>query len=442
VHRFAHGATGCRWRVVSDSGTGGSMEMVAAGFTFPTSLTFAEDGVAYVAEAGLPFGGAPPGGAVWQLTADGDRTLVANDLRPPVNGLAWHDGDLYLSEGGHPSRLSRLHRDGRQTVLLEGLPGPGNYHLNMAVVGPDQKLYFSQGAMTNLGIVGLDAYEVGWLQRLPHGHDVPGLDITLAGVDVTTPDPTTDGDTAQAVTGAFVPFGTPTRAGQQVRAELPATASVMRCNLDGTGLELVAWGLRNAYGLGFLPDGRLLAVDQGADDRGSRCVGNAPDMLFEVHSEAWYGWPDYIGGQPITEERFAPERGPHPTFVLAEHEKLPHPERALLEFPPHVAAVKFDLAPPGNGLEGSLLVALFGDEVPMTAPTGPRVGRGVALVDTTTWQLRPFVSGDPLHRPIDVRVHDGAIYILDFGEFEMTTDGIDAEPGTGCLWRIRISQEH
>ena len=27
---------------------------------------------------------------------------------------------------------------------------------------------------------------------------------------------------------------------------------------------LVAWGLRNAYGLGFLPDGTLLATDQGA----------------------------------------------------------------------------------------------------------------------------------------------------------------------------------
>jgi glucose/arabinose dehydrogenase len=59
---------------------------------------------------------------------------------------------MYLSEGGHPARLSRLHADGTQHVLVEGLPGPGNYHLNMAVVGPDGKLYFSQGAMTNLGI--------------------------------------------------------------------------------------------------------------------------------------------------------------------------------------------------------------------------------------------------------------------------------------------------
>lgn len=414
------------------------LELVGEGFTFPTSLTFDDAGTAYVAEAGLPFGGAPPGGTVWRLDAGGGRTQVVGGLRPPVNGLTWHDGWLYLSEGGHPSRLSRLRPDGELQVLLEGLPGPGNYHLNMAVVGPDAKVYFSQGAMTNLGIVGLDAYEVGWLRRLPHGHDIPGLDVTLAGVNVTTPDPTTGTPGAQAVTGAFVPFGTSTEAGQLVPAGLPATASVMRCNLDGSDLELVAWGLRNAYGLGFLPDGRLLAVDQGADDRGSRPIGNAPDLLYEVRPGAWYGWPDYVGGIPVTDTRFAAQRGPHPTFVLADHRRLPPPATALLEFPPHVAAVKFDLAPPGSRFEGSLFVALFGDEAPMTAPQGPRVGRGVALIDTATWQLRPLLSGDPLRRPIDVRMHDGALYIVDFGAFEMTDIGVDAEPGSGRLWRRRL----
>ncbi|WP_219418647.1 PQQ-dependent sugar dehydrogenase [Pseudonocardia nigra] len=347
------------------------MELVADRFTFPTGLTFDEQGVAYVAEAGLPFGGAPPGGTVWRLGPDGERTSVAHGLRPPVTGLTWHAGALYVSEGGHPARLSRVSLDGTRETLLEGLPGPGNYHLNMAVVGPDAKLYFSQGAMTNLGIVGLDAYEVGWLRRLPHGHDVPGFDVTLAGVNVTTPGPTGGTPDGEAVTGAFVPFGTPTEPGQRVPAGLPATAAVMRCNLDGTGLELVAWGLRNAYGLGFLPDGRLLATDQGSDDRGSRPIGDAPDLLFEVRAGCWYGWPDYVGGVPVTDERFRPERGPHPSFVLADHEALPPPQPALLAFPPHVAAVKFDLAPPGSALCGSLLVALFGDEAPMTAPRGP-----------------------------------------------------------------------
>ena len=215
----------------------------------------------------------------------------------------------------------------------------------------------------------------------------------------------------------------------------------MRCNADGSELELVAWGLRNAYGLGFLPDGRLLAVDQGADDRGSRPVGNAPDMLFEIRRGAWYGWPDFIGDVPITDPRFQPERGEQPTFLLANHDELPPPEKPLLRFPPHTAAVKFDVAPEGaSPWAGHLFVALFGDEVPMTAPSGPKVGRSVVRVDPSDWSLHPFVQ-DGLLRPIDVRFNPAGdeLYILDFGSFEMLDNGaVSAEAKSGKLWRCRL----
>jgi hypothetical protein len=170
---------------------------------------------------------------VWRLDADGERTLLAEDLRGPVNGLHLHGDALFVSEGGHPGRISRLSPDGNRTTVLDDLPGPGSYHTNMAVVGPDDKLYFSQGSLTNLGVVGLDAYAIGWLRRLPHGHDIAGYPVTLAGVNVTTPDPTSDDPQARATTGGFSPFGTPTKRGQQVAAGLPATAAVMRAISTG-----------------------------------------------------------------------------------------------------------------------------------------------------------------------------------------------------------------
>ncbi|MDP9314327.1 MAG: hypothetical protein M3R24_26180 [Chloroflexota bacterium] len=74
-------------------------------------------------------------------------------------------------------------------------------------------------------------------------------------------------------------------------------------------------------------------------------MGNGPDLLYEVKEGAWYGWPDFIGGDPITDAQYQPERGPAPSFVLANHTDLPPPEHALLRFPPHVAAVKFATAP-------------------------------------------------------------------------------------------------
>jgi glucose/arabinose dehydrogenase len=312
----------------------------------------------------------------------------------------------------------------------------------MAAVGPDGKLYFSQGAMTNTGIVGLDAHELGWLGRLPHAHDIPGYDLMLAGVNVETDDPTAAAPRVRTSTGAFSPFGNQTAAGQRIAGQVPATAAVMRCNPDGSDLELVAWGLRNAYGLLFLPDGRLLAVDQGADDRGSRPVGNVPDLLFEVKPGAWYGWPDFIGDVPITDDRYRPTRGPVPTFVLANHAELPPPERPLATFPPHAAATKLDLAPAGSPWAGQLFVALFGDEAPMTAPPGPRVGRGVARVDPSDWNVHPFLR-EPLNRPIDVRFDPTGewLYVVDFGEFEMSDRGVEAVPGTGRLWRLRPADD-
>jgi hypothetical protein len=72
------------------------LELVAAGFSFPTSLTFDEAGTIYIAESGLPFGGARPGGRIWALAPGSSRSLVAEGLRQPVNGLTIHDGGLYV----------------------------------------------------------------------------------------------------------------------------------------------------------------------------------------------------------------------------------------------------------------------------------------------------------------------------------------------------------
>jgi glucose/arabinose dehydrogenase len=382
---------------------------------------------------------------VWRVEHDGQRTLLLDSLRPPLNGLTFHRGSLYVSTGDGPGQIIRRGLDGSQRVIVDDLPGPGNYHVNEAVFGPDGKLYFSQGAMTNSGVVGLDAYELGWLRRLPHGHDIPGLEIELAGVNFETSNPLSKETAARALTGAFVPFCEATRRGQRVRAELPATAAVMRCNSDGSELELVAWGLRNAWGLGFLADGRLLATDQGADERGSRPIGNAPDLLYHVRAgEVWYGWPDFIGAIPVTDPRFAPEHGLAPSFVLANHNELPTPERPLLRFPPHVAPVKFDLAPPGAPRwAGQLIVACFGDEAPMTAPGGrPQAGRTIVRIDPSDWTLRNAFIDGPLKRPIDVRFSAAGdqLLILDFGHFEMRAGGgVEATPSSGKLWRLRLA---
>ncbi|MFI1354551.1 hypothetical protein ACH4TV_13350 [Streptomyces sp. NPDC020898] len=56
-----------------------SPTVVADGLDFPTSLAFDDDHGVYVAESGLPFGGAAPGGRIWYLGRDGaEHRLIAD----------------------------------------------------------------------------------------------------------------------------------------------------------------------------------------------------------------------------------------------------------------------------------------------------------------------------------------------------------------------------
>lgn len=414
------------------------MQAVAQNLNFPTSATTDDQGILYIAESGVPFNGAPSGGVISRVNPDGSLARLRDGLCYPVNGLVYHDGWLYISEGGYPGRISRVSPvSGEWQTVVDNLPGFGNYHTNMCALGPDGKLYFSQGAMTNSGVIGLDSHDIGWLRKVPHNHDIPGYDITLTGFNLETVHPEAE-DGRKVRTGAFVPFGTPTEPGQRIPGNVPCTSGIMRCNPDGSGLELVAWGLRNAYGLGFLPDGRLIATEQGSDDRGSRPIVNCPDLLYEIRQGAWYGWPDFIGGVPVTDARFRDGSGRVAGFLLANHDELPAPEMPLLEFELNSSAVKFAVVPGSIARwAGHLIVAMFGDEGALTGAAAG-IGRKLVRVDPSDWSVHA-TREMPFRRPIDVVFSPcgSACYVVDFGEFEITPEkGVAARAGTGALWKL------
>ncbi len=135
-----------------------------------------------------------------------------------------------------------------------------------------------------------------------------------------------------------------------------------------------------------------------------------------------------------------PARGPAPRAILANHDQLPPPQKPLLRFPVNAAATKLAMLDPHTAL-----VALFGDERPMTAPyqkDGKRVGRSVARIELleNSATLHPTGWG-PFHRPIDVALTpDGeSALVLDFGEFEMDAErGVVARAGSGAVWRVAL----
>lgn len=414
------------------------IEAVAANLTVPTTAIF--DGTdLLVAESGYSNAGQP---RVVRIRRDGtSEIVVSGGLNPPVTGLALREGLVYVS---HAGKVSVVQGNGLKDIVTDLLHG--DHHNNKIVFGPDGKIYMGQGTITNTGVVGVDNYLFGWLKERPQLHEVPCRDITLTGDNFETENPLTEADD-RATTGAYKPFGTPSKAGEVIRGNVKCGGSIVRFNPDGSGFELVAWGLRNPFGVQFDRGGQLWTTNHGADVRGSRNIFNDPDYLVRVEENAWYGFPEYYDGKPVTDARFnAPEK-PKPTFLWREH---PQRSDAFVTFASHTGANGLAFSPGGAfGYEGDAFVAAYGTFAPVT--TGVNLnpaGFGVLRVDMKTRDIQEFVKNDlpgpaylntqnGINRPTDVLFGpDASMYIVDWGASTLDTSGLKVVPGTGMVWRV------
>jgi len=443
------------------------IEPVMEGLNFPTGVTFDDQGRVYVVESGYSYGEVWAQPRLLRIIVNGAARVIARDGYAPWNGVTFYNGNFYVAEGGEAAggRVVRIAPDGTVTTLIDNLPSVGDHHTNGPVIGPDGYLYFGQGTATNSGIVGLDDYRFGWLRRFPKFHDIPGQDVVLAGVNYETNNPLSRprrlkwyqkllpflAPPRTVITGAYVPFGTPTGRGQIVRGEVPCTGAIMRIPLEGGTAELVAWGLRNPFGLAFSPDGRLFATENQFDVRGSRPVFGTGDLLWEIKPGTWYGWPDYFAGLPINNgNRFGAPGGPAPTFLLARHPG--RPPRPVAKFGVHASADGFDFCRErGFGHVGDAFVAEFGDMAPLTGKVEAPVGFRVVRVEPEGGIIHPFavnrgredapaskVGTGGLERPIAARFDPSgeALYVVDFGVMTTDSRGVHAVENTGVLWRI------
>ena len=70
------------------------------------------------------------------------------------------------------------------------------------------------------------------------------------------------------------------------------SATVLSLRPDGSGLRVVARGLRNPYGLAFQPGtGRLYASVNGEDELGTKADPEPAEMAVVIRQGAFYGWP-------------------------------------------------------------------------------------------------------------------------------------------------------
>jgi glucose/arabinose dehydrogenase len=453
------------------------VEVVMTDLNYPTSVEFDDRGNLYIAEAGFAYGDPVAPARILRVTPAGEIAIVAEQLGGPINDLLWHRGRLYVS---HFGKISALERDGTVRDLVTDLPVSFGHQNNQMSAGPDGKIYFGLGTVTNSGVVGLDnAYPFISLLLWPDIHDTPAKDIRLRGETFLTPQPNNvmarqgrlvslwsnlryamtslfnrNEERSMLVrTGAFQRFGE--SGARVVRGQVKANGTVLRMNPDGSGLEVYAWGLRNPYGVQWGPDGRLYVSENAYDERGSRPIANARDNIWVIQQDAWYGWPDYSSGIPVTDPQFHSERGPEPEFLMAEHPPVQQP---LLTRPKHAGVTKIDFSRnPRFGFEGQMFLGEFGAGVPITGTEKVSAGQQVARIDLATGEIQPFFRAKPSalgpegweyiataapKHPVEAHFSpDGsALYVVDIGALSPFLAGAGpfprAFPGTGVIWRI------
>ncbi|MEP2775639.1 MAG: DUF3347 domain-containing protein [Luteolibacter sp.] len=441
---------------------GYAVEVFLSDLTFPTSIEFDAEGDIYVAESGYTYGDGDATPRIIRYDKSGERKgEITEGLIGPINDLLWHEGKLFIS---HRGKISVREGDGIKD-LVTGLPSNGDHHNNQIVAGPDGKLYFGQGVVTNSGVVGTDNAKMGWLKDHPGLHDVPARDIKLTGETFTTDNPLAADGSESAVTAPFQSFGSGDIE-KNIAGETKASGTILRLNPDGTDLEVFAWGLRNPYGLSFAPDGTLFATENGFDVRGSRPIANDKEDLYKIEEGGWYGWPDFASGIPVTDAQFKPEGKPQAKFLMAEH---PEVKKTVATYPEHSAIAKMTISDGGAFAEkGKMFIAFFGHMAPMTGTVDKHGGHRVIMVDPGSFEATDFLaqkshghsdkeagesseeksddgnaaSAGP-RRLLDVQFSpDGSeLYVVDFGVMFVDDEGITAKPETGVVWRISKSDE-
>ncbi|MBN1798357.1 MAG: sorbosone dehydrogenase family protein [Spirochaetales bacterium] len=183
--------------------------------------------------------------------------------------------------------------------------------------------------------------------------------------------------------------------------------TILRLNLDGSGLELVARGIRNSVGFDFHPlSGELWFTDNGRDRLGDN---KPPDELNRISARGQhFGFP-YVHGKDVTDPDYG-ARKPADLAITAPAQELG----------PHVAALGMRFYTGSSfpaGYRNNIFIAEHGSWN-RTVPIGYRITL-VRLRNNTAAGYEVFaegwlVNGRAWGRPVDVLVPaDGSLLVSD-----------------------------
>lgn len=468
------------------------VEVFAEGLSYPSDIAFGDNGEVYVAETGGHTYGTKPDKApppkIVQIMPDGSTRVVYDTVVPmeevkkapleatdlpeglisPITGITWHDGRLYVS---HRTRVSTLDPNtGEFSTIIGGIPSWGEFQNNKPVFGPDGKMYFVVSTQGNSGPVDGHMMEVMKAFDKPDAHEAPCADVTLTGQNYELDNKLTEEKGDKITAGVYVPLGETTSEGQVIEGQKWCHGAMYRANPDGSGVEVMAWGLRSNYGYAFSADGRLLVTQNSGNIMEPRPVYNDWEPVYEIEEGAWYGWPDYYSSIPVTDPRFS-----EPRFVVGEvpdkAQRFEHkfalteetrrqllkdraaPPAPVAYLPVHSAAEGMVFGREDFGIpENEIIVAEFGAIIPYYKAPDAWPGFRVQRLDLQTGEARDLLVNEDrkpaweigsggLRRPLQVAWGpDGALYVVDLGVIRFDEEGMQAEPETGVVWKVTRAQ--
>lgn len=237
---------------------GFAIDVYAGNVTGARSMTLSQNGTLFVGSRG-------PGNVYAIPDRDGDGRAdavitVASGLNSP-NGVAFHNGSLYVAEIGRILRYDDIEADldnpPEAAVVSDAFPGDSLHGWKFIAFGPDGKLYIPVGVPCNVC------------------------------------DPEDER------------FGT-----------------ILRMNPDGTDLEVYAWGIRNTVGFDWDPEtGDLWFTDNGRDWLGDNIPPDELNRAPEIGMH--FGFP-YCHGRSLADPEFGEEGQSCANFTPPEQELGPH----------------------------------------------------------------------------------------------------------------------
>jgi glucose/arabinose dehydrogenase len=127
---------------------GFKLEVYISGIANARSLRIGDKGTVFVSNRQLD-----KVYAVVERSGKREAKVIASGLDRP-NGLAFHNGTLYIGEGTKISKLEKiednLDNPGKPVVIYSDLPNHQSHGWKFIAIGPDNKLYINVGAPCNI----------------------------------------------------------------------------------------------------------------------------------------------------------------------------------------------------------------------------------------------------------------------------------------------------